>query len=628
MNIVIQRRTRETFRDYRLLIEGIDVSEDIAENFIPSIRHELDTVQPYQYIAGNTSFDLSSDQGKYEGRVAGNFWETNNIKNYGLFADVEMWADATSGNSRLIFKGRIRNIDGSIPDVSARLLCINQLTFLRNLDMLTAGVPKVSAVKSVETDTIEQHYPLVEHTDYALRDSIAVFDPLCAGLTLTKVAVSPELHYGGNHPIAFLDGNNIKVYNCPATDPIFVTLNGEYRYRHIKTFFEALAAVDGDFSARVAIPEFPEMSEGFFSSRGNVAYNIENTKITRTVVDWLYDATDKQFWYLLSHPSSVIQDYLAVYDETTDTYLVKKVFDVGVQVCQLASSDFDTFLILATEATDFDFAEGPTPNNYNAGVFDKLDSSREMQQTRVLKHVVSTDTTTDLIAKTVTSLRPQVGLHYWAGFENERHIRWREGVFFEARTGFEIRGGNLYYRYADWNQFGVARVAVAGGTPAALITRNRVPSDVDSESNFFNTLNFDFDIDANGDIYCVSVSPEYAASSLELTIWENTSPAGVGTVTEKQTFAELRVLDDSGGAFLGVHEVKVFQWKGLCGCRDWTSLRWFGSRDAKARYKDDSGCGLICVRSRLGSMGCGQEIRLCDASMSIAHGASERALFR
>jgi len=561
VNLIVQRQTRETFTDYRFLIEGIDVSEDIASGFIPRIQDELDRIQPYQYIAGNTSFDLSSDQGKYEGRVAGNFWETNNIKNYGLFADVEMWADATGGNSRLIFKGRIRNIDGSIPDISARLLCINQLTFLRNLDMLTEGVPKVSVVKSIETDAIEQHYPLVEHTDYALRDSIAVFDPLCAGLTLTKVAVSPELHYGGNHPIAFLDGSNIKVYNCPATDPLFVTLNGEYRYRHIKTFFEALAAVDGDFSARVAIPEFPEMSEGFFSSRGNVAYNIENTKITRTVVDWLYDATDKQFWYLLSHPSSAVQDFLAVYDEATDRYTVEKVFDVGVQVCQLASSDFDTFLILATEATDFDFAEGPTPNNYNAGVFDKLDSSREMQQTRVLKHVVSTDTTTALIANTITSLRPQIGLHYWAGFENERHIRWREGVFFEARTGFEIRGGHLYYRYADWNQFGVARVAVAGGTPAALITRNRVPTGVDSESNFFNTLNFDFDIQANGDIYCVSVRPEYAASALELTIWENTSPAGVGTATEKRTFAELTVLDDSGGAFLGVHEVKYFNGK-------------------------------------------------------------------
>lgn len=560
VNIVVQRRISEQATAYRLLIEGIDVSDDIASEFIPSVNHELDTLRPYEYIAGDMHFDLSSDRGKYEGKVSGNFWETENIANNGFLANIELWQDSESV-SRLIFKGRIRDIDNSFEDITARLLCINEVTFLKNLDVLTAGVPKVSAVAISETETIEQNYPLVEHTDYAVRESIKVFDPNCDELVLTKVKNSPELHYGGERPIAYLDGDNIKVYDCPATDPIFVTLNGEYRYRHIRTFFEALAAVDGDFSARVAIPEFPEMSEGFFSSRGNVTYNTENTKITRTVVDWLYDATDKQFWYLLSHPSSAIQDYLAVYDEATDRYTVEKVFDIGVQVCQLASSDFDTFCILATEATDFDFAEGPTPNNYNAGVFDKLDSSREMQQTQVLKHVVSTDTTTALIANTITSLRPQIGLHYWAGFENERHIRWREGVFFEARTGFEIRGGNLYYRYADWNQFGVARVAVAGGTPAALITRNRVPSDVDSESNFFNTLNFDFDIDANGDIYCVSVSPEYTASSLELTIWENTSPARSGTVTYKQTFSELTVIDDSGGAFLGVHEVKVFNGK-------------------------------------------------------------------
>ena len=119
---------------------------------------------------------------------------------------------------------------------------------------------------------------------------------------------------------------------------------------------------------------------------------------------------------------------------------------------QFTTSDFDTFYILATTAYDFDWIETPDPPNSNEAVFDPLDSSRETEDTRILKYVKSTDTLTTFV-DVDDNFSPQIGLHYMAGFENARHLRLREGIFSESRSTFRIHNNKLYYRYATWSCF-------------------------------------------------------------------------------------------------------------------------------------------------------------------------------
>ena len=175
-----------------------------------------------------------------------------------------------------------------------------------------------------------------------------------------------------------------------------------------------------------------------------------------TTVDWAHDATNNVRYALLSHPSGYIQDLLVSCDVDTDAYTVLHRFDLGLQTTQLTTADYDTFYVIATTANNFDRIESPDPPNYNAAVTDVWDSSRETEDTHILRYVASTDTQSTFVD--VDDEYPvQIGLHSMAGFENERHIRWREGVFAETRTTFVVHGGELYYRWATWNEFGVAR---------------------------------------------------------------------------------------------------------------------------------------------------------------------------
>ena len=65
--------TTSDIYDYRVLIEGLDVTDDLLE--IPSVHQSLDVINPNEFVSDDASFTLSSDRGKYDGRVAGNFWE-------------------------------------------------------------------------------------------------------------------------------------------------------------------------------------------------------------------------------------------------------------------------------------------------------------------------------------------------------------------------------------------------------------------------------------------------------------------------------------------------------------------------------------------------------------------------
>ena len=223
-------------------------------------------------------------------------------------------------------------------------------------------------------------------------------------------------------------------------------------------------------------------------------------------------------------------------------------------MCQLATSDFETFYILATRANDFDSIESPVPANHNAAVFDPLDSSRETEDTRILKYVKSTGVVTTFVDGDDT-YPPQIGLHYMAGFENPRHIRWREGIFAEARSTFKIHNNQLYYRFAKWGSFGVAR-ATTGGSTSAIVSVTRDP--------YFNHLNFDFDIAPNGDVYTVHAEGQASQSTLKVQQYDASSGTTSTVWAVTQSLSDLTEIEAAGGAWLGCHEVKLFNDRLYC----------------------------------------------------------------
>ena len=137
-----------------------------------------------------------------------------------------------------------------------------------------------------------------------------------------------------------------------------------------------------------------------------------------------------------------------------------------------------------------------------------------------------------------------MGIHYHIGFENALYIDEYEGIVADYRGSFKWQGSNLYYRYATPSEFGVARVNTSG-TTTEMIDQTTL--------NYHNHLNFAFDVNSSGDIYFVYSVGDGDESSLVI---KRRTSAGVETtiLTDTQNLADLTVLDDAGGAYLGAHE--------------------------------------------------------------------------
>ena len=533
--------TTSDIYDYRVLIEGLDVTDDLLE--IPSVHQSLDVINPNEFVSDDASFTLSSDQGKYDGRVAGNFWEANGLNTNGYLSEIELWVDILDSadvQSKLLFQGLIIEVQSSINSVRAVVNCVDRTYTLKNTPVAAVGLEKYSALHRVS-----ENYQGIYAPDAGMlpigRESASVvsgFD----NVPIQRHTNAPEAVAG--EPACYITPNAVLVRGGYLPDDPLLKFKTPYRSRHIEYLIKQISEASGFFNAKVEINVASPAAEKHISSRGNVAFNIEKTKCTRTVVDWLHDHTGDIFYMLLSHPSGYIQDLLVSYIPASDSYKTLKTFDAGIQVAQLASDDFNTFYVLVTKASDFDRIESPDPPNHNEAVFDNLDSSRETEATRILKYVLSTDRQTTFVDGD-DDYPAQIGLHYMAGFENPRHIRWREGIFAEARSTFRIYNNQLYYRYAKWNEFGVAR-ATAGGSTTTLLSARR--------DDYFNMLNFDFDIAETGDVYMVYGEGAHTHGSLRVKKYD--AVAGTDSIAFELSadVADLTALDTADGVYLGCHE--------------------------------------------------------------------------
>lgn len=517
---------------YRIEIEGIDVTADLLE--VSSIHESLDVIHPNEFVSDDASFTLRSPEGRYDGRVAGNFWDTNGLNKNGYLSEIDLWVDifdTGKTQSKLLFQGIIQEVNSGINRVTAVINCVDRTYTLKNTPVGSVGIEKFSTLRRIR-ETYQGEYAPEASILPILRETATVFSG-DTPVPITTYMNAPEAFAGD--PTCYVTEHRVLTRGGYLPDDPLLKFKTSYQRRHLTSLIKEISEASGFFNPKVDINPASPAARKHITSRGNVAFNVEKTKTVRTVVDWVHDATNDIFYLLLSHPSAYIRDLLVMSDPSDDSYKTLKTFD-GVQSVSITTSDFESFYILATTASDFDRIESPVPANHNEAVFDRLDSSRETEDTRILKYVKSTDTVSTFI-DVDDDYPPQIGLHYMAGFENAKHLRLREGIFSEARSTFRIHKNQLYYRYAKWGNFGVAR-ATTGGKTSAILSADR--------DDAFNALNFDFDIASNGDVYMVYAEGTREASMLKVERYDASA----------QTTAV--VFEDTREMWLGCHEVKLF----------------------------------------------------------------------
>ena len=537
------------FKRFKIYIEGIDVSADLLE--VPTLSESLDSVKVDVYTISSSEIVLHNRHGRYNYRIAGNFWETHNLNPYGYLNSIEIYVEVWNGSENptytpyLLFQGVIIANTDPLSEVRVRLKASDISYHLRKSDMRSnrLGLRKAAETQAGRTAAIEGVYRLATEMQPALAsDANAQSDR--RAITLKDTAnptISAVRDYTG-----FLTETDVRTEGGLLDEAVLMRYKTPHRRVPAEQALHYLSKTDRVYSVSADI-HIPELDEAFFSPRGNVAYNTEPGRTERVPVDWIYDATDKQMYILLSAPDAHIASHLIQVDYETHRSHLLYAFESGRTAWQLASEDFDTFYILTAASTDgIDRSAENAPRDTQQSAY-AYDSAAPESDTRIIGYHKSFDDTTDFI-DTDADYPPQVGCHYWTGFGNAYYQNQYQGIVAHTRSRFIATDGSLYYRYATDTEFGVAKAPADGTAVTALFT--------ETHDAFFNHLNFAFDIDSTGDVYMASVQGTESGSTLK--IEKYVSGADNEVIFKKtKTLGGLTDIDSEGGAFLGVQELVV-----------------------------------------------------------------------
>ena len=538
----------DAFR-FRILIGGVEITaNDVIDT--SNINASLDLKNVNVFKRGEATIHLNAKGGYYNSEFADNFWQTNNLNQNGHLNTVDIYLEYLQDNTwrtqRILFEGLILKWEESIKNIQVTLNCVDASFFLRQIQIAGSGhgIPKLAAL-----------YPPPNAETEPVKEGVYTPDTALLPLNLDKQAKAwvhtetLELKDVVNQPETllerkgFLSDADLKTQGGYLEDALSVLLQFRTNPRNRKAaaLVDALTklgrvySVDTDFEAYA--------KDAHISTNGNIAFNTESGRILRLPVAWLHDDTTDRVYVLLSNSSNTIADELGVYDVEKDIYRVLESFDPSLAVLQLATTDFDTFYILAAPAIDaaVDRSAADVDTDTVALGYDAAEGAKST----ILKYVHADDWTMTLV-DTDTDLPPQVGLHYWVGFENIDHL-W-QGIQPASRATFEIHNNLLYYRFATAEKFGVAAVDADGNTQEIISVSDR--------DGYMNHLNFAFDIDTNGEVFFAYAQGTPTDSKLVIE-----SSAGT-RMQRRELISNLTVLDEIGGAWLGVHGLLVHD--GFC----------------------------------------------------------------
>ena len=570
---------------YEVFIEGINVTAHIDGENLPEISNNLDWVRLNQFTRGRCVVTLRSDSengGYFNETNPNSFWKTHSLNESGYLNEVQVFVSLRlpdgSIQSKEIFKGVIFEVDDRLGVGRVGLQCIDSSYVLKNLQVseTVAGVPKLLELSAADEEA--QEIPVAEGR-YTVEDTFGAMIPKgsaadvhTTGLVLKAIQNAPE--GVTEDDTAFMteaevrtQGGYLSVSEDRTPLPILVKTQTPHRYLSPQAAVEKLVKQEPvllTVHSGLETPPTEATGAAHIRSNGNLAFPVERGRLLRYPVDWIVDAENGVFYYLLSNPVNYISDALVCYDVKKETHQVLYEFDPELSVVSLASSDFDTFSVIVMDATDFDRSVDSVPKGFPQSEVLGYDASvsENMQivsyQQRVHRYQV-------LVGKE-TDFRPQMGLHYWLGASGLDYA-WC-GITLGARGALGPLGtdGSFVYRYAKGAEFGVARIRVENpshsGNPqnsgnssysvSALFTR--------SKDAYQNHLNFAFDVTDAGEVFFASVEGTDMTSTLRVEKWIGVeNPSHTETVFERTTplhrFTEFD--DTAGGAWLGVHEVLV-----------------------------------------------------------------------
>ena len=549
--VVVQMPDPDNFSDvfnYRVMIAGIDVSDDLFE--LPEVTQSLDVILLNEYQVGEVSLTLSSDNTndyQYNDGVANNFWESNSLNAAGFQEPIEVFVDSDVNGTvipHLLFSGVILENVADLEQTSVQLTCVDASLSLSNTTVEAFGtLEKWDALRqqSDEATNVGVYIPETSLSPMQTQGASAWSNR--TGLTLRDLALpseGPPINNAG-----YLTGSAFETSGGFLANRPLLKFLAQHRSETVPFLIDQIALNQSVHNAEVDLPA-QTLDDPYVLNRGSVSYSIEDSRVTRRLTDWVYDPTNERVLMILGQPEGHIADILVQYDVERDSYRTLYTFDKDVKAHRIARRTTTDYYILTSSAITQDRSAATLPRTSDSTGY-AYDSVAEGSVIDIRHYHADTAVLNVSPAAAGADLQPQLGIHYHVGFENRLYIDEFEGICSEYRGAFKSLGTDVYYRYATDQRFGIARLLNNGST-------RQIVSETDF--NYHNWLNFGFDMLSNGTVYFVYATGTPTASTL--TIKSVISGTEATVFTDTQDLADLTHLDDNGGAYLGCYEALFY----------------------------------------------------------------------
>ena len=531
---------------YRIEIAGIDVTSDSVA--FPSVSETLDPVVINEYRVNEASITLRNTDGKYNSDLAGNFWETQGLNAGGFQNAVKIYLKYLDGSENLHFSGVINESFVPIKGATIKLNCSDISSRLRKALVQSFGtLEKWDALRkqSDEDSYVGVYVPDPGLGQMQVGTGIARSDR--TELEISRLALPSEGLAPEN--TGYMTATEFRTAGGFLDEHPLLRFMGEHLSEDVRFLIHQLAINKEVYNTEIDIPGV-EVKDPFLLNRGSIAFSVEQTRTTRLPVDWVYDSTNNRILILLSNPEGHISDLLVQYNLSGDSYRVLHTFDKDVSVHRIERRNATNYYILTSKpiTQDRSARQLPRPNDNTRYAYDSVAEGSEI---KIYHYSTSTGTLTEHVAED-DSFPPQLGIHYYVGFENKLYIDTFEGIRPDYRGAFKWHSGNLYYRYAKDGEFGVARVNTGGTTGTKMIGQG-IGETPQQKHPSYSHLNFAFDLTSSGTLYFVYATGDEHTSSL--VIKRRTSNGTETTVlSETRSIGGFSELGFDFGAFLGCYE--------------------------------------------------------------------------
>ena len=501
---------------YRIEIAGIDVTSDSVE--LPSVSETLDPVVINEYRVNEASITLRNNGGKYNSDLAGNFWETNGLNPGGFQNAVKIYLKHTDGTESLHFSGIINESFVPIKDATLKLNCSDISSRLRKALVQAFGtLEKWDALRKQSNEDSYAGVYVPEGSLVPMQTGTGKARSDRTDLEISRLALPSEGPIAEN--TGYMTPNEFRTAGGFLAENPLLGFMAEHRSEDVRFLMNQLAINKEVYNTEIDIPG-AEVEDPFLLNRGSIAFSVEPTRTTRVPVDWVHDSTNGRLLILLSNPEGHIADLLVQYTLSSDSYRVLHTFEKGIAVHRIERRSGTHYYILTSKKIPQDRSARQLPRQTDLTGY-AYDSLAEGSEIKIYHYRTSTGTLTEHVAED-NNLPPQLGIHYWVGFENDLYIDEFEGIRPDSRGPFKWQGSYLYYRYATDSEFGVARVNTGGATTKMIgqaIAGNQ------------DHLNFAFDINSSGTLYFVYASIGKPAD-VTVVDRQNLRPTGAKTIAD------------------------------------------------------------------------------------------------